>query len=221
MIFFLKKQPMKNKSNKKIIYLTFDDGPSKNTSKILDILLKYDIKATFFVCGNTTSYGEKIYTRLINEGHKIGNHTFTHNYNYLYSNEENFYKDIKKLENLLLEKIKYKPDIIRFPGGSNTTIVNDKFFMERLTTKMLLEGYQYFDWNIDSLDANKITQEKNIIVNTVLKNVKYKNKSIILFHDSTVKTTTVEALEIIIYKLKKMGYIFEVLSKNSYYVHFT
>ncbi|RKD34163.1 polysaccharide deacetylase family protein [Thermohalobacter berrensis] len=213
---------MNNFPDKKTIYLTFDDGPSKNTIKILDILKKYKVKATFFVCGNTTEFGKKVYKRIVNEGHAIGNHTFSHNYKVIYSSEEAFLKDLKKLENFLFSVAGVKPKIIRFPGGSNTSI-GKKYggikLTERLTTKVLLDGYQYFDWNVSSRDATKVTQDKEIIINSVLQDVK-DGGNIVLFHDSWPKTTTVEALPTIIEELLKRGYRFDILTKDSFYVHF-
>lgn len=207
----------------KTVYLTFDDGPSTNTGKILDILAEHDIKATFFVCGSNTEEGKKLYKRIVDEGHAIGNHTYSHNYKYIYSSEENFLEDFYRLEELIYSVTGVRPEIMRFPGGSNNTVsrrYSDDAFMERITTKILFEGYQYFDWNVDSLDASKVTQSKDVIVKAVLNGVLNNDISIVLFHDSWPKTTTVEALPIILKELLDRGYTFEPLTKDSYYKHF-
>lgn len=112
---------------------------------------------------------------------------------------------------------------MRFPGGSNTTMphkYSDSKFMRRITTKMLYDGYQYFDWNVDSKDAKVVKQNKNVIINTVLEGVRNNNPAIVLFHDSLPKTTTVEALPTIIEELIKENYTFGMLHKDSFYVQF-
>ena len=210
-------------SDRKTIYLTFDDGPSINTGKILDILKEYDIKATFFVIGKTDDESRNLYNRIIKEGHVIGNHTYSHKYDAIYSGEENFLADFRELENCIYNITGVKMDIMRFPGGSNTTIPNkycDDKFMARMTTKMLYDGYQYYDWNVDSRDAKAARQNKNIIISSVLEGIKYNNPAIVLFHDSPSKTTTVEALPIIIENLLKEDCVFKTLDKGSFYVHF-
>lgn len=114
-------------------------------------------------------------------------------------------------------------DIMRFPGGSNTTMphkYSDNRFMRRITTKILYDDYQYFDWNVDSKDAKVVKQSKDVIINSVLNGVRDNDPAIVLFHDSLPKTTTVEALPIIIEELLKEDYTFDVLRKDSFYVHF-
>ncbi|SHI68285.1 Peptidoglycan/xylan/chitin deacetylase, PgdA/CDA1 family [Geosporobacter subterraneus DSM 17957] len=209
-------------SQNKTAYLTFDDGPSSNTIKILDILKKYEIKATFFVIGSETESSKKIYRRIVEEGHVIGNHTYSHNYNKIYASVENFMEDIWKLEALLEEVAGVKPKIIRFPGGSKnqaSSRAGGKGLMADLITRLQEEGYQYFDWNVTSKDASAVTPDKEIIVRSVLEGIQGKKEAIILFHDNAPKTTTVEALPEIIEALLEKGYKFEVLSETSYYVH--
>ncbi len=211
------------KLSKKTVYLTFDDGPSINTNKILDILKEYNIRATFFVVGTSNEDSKKIYTRIVEEGHAIGNHTYSHEYRDIYASNKNFLEDFKKLEDYIYNITGIKMDIMRFPGGSNTTMphkYSDEKFMKRMITKMLYHGYQYFDWNVDSRDAKAIKQNKDVIINSVLEGVKNNDPAIVLFHDSLPKTTTVEALPIIIEELLKEDYSFKALNKDSFYVHF-
>lgn len=214
---------MTMQTNKKTVYLTFDDGPSVNTGEILDILKEYNVKATFFVVGRTDDNSKNLYNRIVKEGHAIGNHTYSHRYKTIYTSDENFLADFKKLEHYIYSITGIKMDIMRFPGGSNTIIPHkycDDKFMRRMTVKMLYDGYQYFDWNVDSGDARVAKQNKNVIISSVLEGVKYNNPAIVLLHDSLPKTTTVEALQIIIEELLKEGYTFKTLHKNSFYVHF-
>lgn len=205
---------------KKIAYLTFDDGPSPNTVKILDILKQNNIKATFFVNGGRDA---NLYKRIATEGHSIGNHTYSHDYATIYSNEEGFFKDVDKLNDELQKEIGFKPDIIRFPGGSNNQVswkYGGKDLMQKLVNDANEKGYEYFDWNVSSGDATG-----NVVdVNTLISNVKKEStpeKIIILFHDSKPKVTSVQALQPVIDYLKEKGYSFDKLDKDSFTRHFT
>lgn len=202
----------------KTVYLTFDDGPSKNTEDILDILKEEGIVATFFVIGRADEYSKSLYKRIVEEGHAIGNHTYSHNYTAIYKSVDAFVEDFTKLENLLLEASGVKPKIIRYPGGSNTLVGSDRTIHNAIIDEITKQGYVHFDWNVDSNDASKVTQDKDVIVNSVINSLR--KTSIILFHDSKPKTTTVEALPEIIKTLKDKGYSFEVLNSDGYKVQF-
>lgn len=209
------------KPGEKEAYLTFDDGPSENTSKILKILKNNDISATFFVNGH--SGYDDVYKSIINQGSIIGNHTYSHDYKTIYSSISAYNEDVEKL-NSFLEGIGIsKPTLMRFPGGSNNTISNNyggNDLMNKLTKEQITNGYQYIDWNITSGDSDKITESKDVILENVLKRAKGMKSIVILFHDSTPKTTTVEALPMIIKNLKELGYVFKTLSINSPVIHF-
>ena len=107
--------------NKKV-YLTFDDGPSKNTTQILDILDEYNIKATFFVVGKTDNYSKDIYRRIVDEGHSLGLHSYSHRYEIIYESLDNFQYDLYKLQEFLYDVTNYKANIYRFPGGSGNEV---------------------------------------------------------------------------------------------------
>ncbi|MBB6217680.1 peptidoglycan/xylan/chitin deacetylase (PgdA/CDA1 family) [Anaerosolibacter carboniphilus] len=183
----------------------------------------YKIHGTFFVNGTNASQGKELYKRIVSEGHAIGNHTYSHDYERIYTSIESYLQDHRKLETLIYEETGIRPKIIRFPGGSNNTVSHrygGKDFMRKLIQRMEEEGYQYFDWNVTSKDASSACPSKDTIIEAVLKNVEEKENAIILFHDSAAKTSTVEALPIIIEALKKKGYSFSTLTEDSYYVHF-
>ncbi|MCP1358198.1 polysaccharide deacetylase family protein [Aneurinibacillus migulanus] len=221
------KQNMKKTSqqspNKKVAYLTFDDGPSSNTSAILSILDHYKIKATFFVIGNQSERGKHMYKRIVAEGHAIGLHSYSHEYRTIYVSPTAFHQDFNQIRELVYQLTGQKPNIIRFPGGSNNHIsrkYGGKNLMHTLIQQMTREGYRYFDWNVDSRDAERVTQSRDIIIQSVLQGSKNKQKAIILLHDSQVKTTTVEALPAIIEGLRKQGFSFDVLTDQSFTYHF-
>lgn len=207
----------------KTVYLTFDDGPSENTIKILDILKEKNVKATFFPIGNNSDFAKSVYKRIIDEGHTIGNHTFSHNYATIYSSVHAYKTDFYKLQNLIKETTGVTPTIYRFPGGSNNTVHRNygpKNLIPSIIQELNKEGFIHVDWNVDSLDASKVKQNKQVIINSVLNNSKNKKHSIILFHDSQAKTTTAEALPYIIDELKKRDVVFDVLSKDSFNYQF-
>ncbi|MCM1989799.1 polysaccharide deacetylase [Oceanirhabdus seepicola] len=209
-------------SKAKIAYLTFDDGPSSNTLAILDILDKYNIKATFFVNGHEGL--EHLYKEIVNRGHVIANHTFSHDYSYVYSSVENFKEDVNKLNDFIESTTGTAPaKLLRFPGGSNNQVswsYSGKGFMNELVKDMTNEGYNYFDWNVDSKDANAYRQKKDVIVKSVLNGAKYVQKANVLMHDLGPKTTTVEALPEVIEGLISQDFIFDPLTEDAYKPHF-
>ena len=207
--------------SKKYAYLTFDDGPSKNTPKILDFLKANHIKATFFVVGDPNRM--EIYKRIVDEGHTLGVHSNTHIYREIYKSIDNFTKDIDELSHLLEKATGVKPSVLRFPGGSNNSL-SKKYsgydIMAEIIPKVKKEGYAYFDWNVDSGDAQKANQDAKIIANTVLNQARDKDYAIILMHDAAAKATTADALPAIVEGLRKQGFTFEGLTKESQPIHF-
>ena len=134
-------------SDEKIVYLTFDDGPSENTQKVLDILDQYDAKATFFITGQKPEYRPMI-KKAYDAGHTIGLHSFCHDYEIVYSSEEAYLKDLEEVGEIAKEQIGFVPCFIRFPGGSSNTVSRNYMegIMSVLVPKVLELGYQYYDW---------------------------------------------------------------------------
>lgn len=180
------------------VYLTFDDGPSSNTDKILDILNEYGVKATFFVCGKER-YTEE-YQRIVKEGHTLGMHSYSHKFREIYQSPETFKADMEMLHDFLYEVTGVDSRIIRFPGGSSNTIC-DTAVMQELIDNLSQEGLTYFDWNVSSGDAASNYISAQQIASNVLDNVERFGSVVVLMHDSAVKDTTVEALPIIIEKI--------------------
>ena len=201
-----------------ICYLTFDDGPSNNTLKILDILDAYNIKATFFVVGTAKT---QYLPQIANRGHAIGLHTKTHKYEMVYKDINSYLEDIKGISDIVYSKTGIRSNIIRFPGGSSNKISSNycKGIMTDLSKRMPELGYSYFDWNVVSGDADAAVVPANTIVANVLNRAKGKKSICVLMHDNGGKTTTVEALPQIIEGLKKMGYRFEKLTAESFGFH--
>lgn len=202
----------------RVCYLTFDDGPSPNTLKILDILKANDIQATFFVCKT----GYMPYLKNIAEaGHAIGLHSATHNYSRIYKSTDNFFSDIETLNNAVMEQIGLQLKLMRFPGGSSNTI-SKKYsagIMSKLTKEVSVRGYAYFDWNVSSGDADAALVPAAKIVKTIKSQTGSQEKVVVLMHDSAAKTTTVQALPEVIQFYRSKGYVFLPLGVNSPVVH--
>lgn len=205
-------------SGQRVCYLTFDDGPSANTLKILDILNKYGVKATFFVINSADiGYVKNIYEA----GHTVGLHTATHNYSQIYSSTDAYFNDLQQISDKVESIIGIKPTVMRFPGGSSNK-VSAKYcggIMTNLVSLVQERGYSYFDWNVSSGDADSNTPSYTYIRNNVINSAKNKNSACVLMHDSSVKTTTVQALPEIIEGLTAMGYRFEALTPETYGYH--
>lgn len=214
-----------NEDDTRTVYLTFDDGPSGNTSRILDILKQYQVPATFFVIGSDTDFAKRMYQRIVDEGHALGNHTYTHDYNTIYKSPEAFMADVLHLQDHLEEVTGTRPQVFRFPAGSNNRIhqqvqSDNPYLMVEIMLALEEKGLPYFDWNVSSTDAAEVTLDAEIIISNTLSFLGGHRNAIILMHDSTPKTTTVEALPHIIQSLKARGYTFEKLSPDSFYVRY-
>ena len=184
------------------VYLTFDDGPSIYTEQILDILKEYHLKATFFVVGKTDSRYDSVYQRIVEEGHTLGMHSFSHKYNEIYDSEEAFAKDFEMLRSFLKEKTGVECTFSRFPGGSSNTVSNVD--MNRLITYVNEQGITYFDWNISSGDAKSGYISKNQIIQNSTESLENYEDAVILLHDSGERKETLEALPELIEKIQEM-----------------
>lgn len=184
----------------KRIYLTFDDGPSRNTDKILDILKEYDVKATFFVVGKTDEESVRAYQRIVAEGHTLAMHSYSHKYSEIYASKESFEQDLRQLQEYLYQITGVWPRFYRFPGGSSNTV--SKVDMQELIEYLNESGITYFDWNIASGDAISGQLGKDTIVNNCIGGIKAKQECMILMHDASDKNSTVEALSPLIEQVR-------------------
>lgn len=184
---------------KKKVYLTFDDGPSANTDEILDILKKYNIKATFFVVGKTDETSREAYRRIVEEGHTLGMHSYSHVYDVIYSSREEFEVDLLKLQTYLYQETGVSVRYYRFPGGSSNTISNVD--MQEFISCLHERGIEYYDWNVSNGDGAGVTPEVDVLVENVMKDIEKYESPMVLMHDDVNKYRTVEALEELIQKL--------------------
>mgnify|MGYP004530250687 FL=1 len=185
------------------VYLTFDDGPSENTNAILDILDDYGIKATFFVTGKEDEASKAAYQRIVAEGHTIAMHSYSHKYSELYASKEAFQEDFERIQNLIYDTTGVECHYYRFPGGSSNKVSNTD--MSEFISYLNEQGITYYDWNVSSGDATSRAFTADELVENVMSDVvKYKT-SVVLLHDATVKTTTVQALPAMIEALQQAG----------------
>ena len=206
----------------KVVYLTFDDGPSsKSTAKIIEILKLYDIKATFFVQGrNVVKNSESL--KLIHEaGHAIGNHSYSHNYTLIYSDEDSFWEDFEKCQETIFSVIGIYPELYRFPGGSTAAVdLNGESFVKLINAELLEMGMQHCDWNIDSGDAASSYASAGTIKSNTFSQIGKKKNAVVLMHDADAKASTIEALPEVIEYYLAMGYRFDIIKPNGYVAQF-
>lgn len=184
------------------VYLTFDDGPSSNTNKILDILAQYDVKATFFVVGKEGEWAEDAYRRIVEEGHTLGMHSYTHVYQSIYASVEAYAEDLNRLRDYLYEVTGTESRFVRFPGGSSNTVSDVS--MREFISYLNEEGITYFDWNVSSGDAGSKLLEPEEIVENCINGMGNKDTVVILMHDAAGRPTTVEALPALIERIQEM-----------------
>lgn len=197
-------------TGEKFIYLTFDDGPGANTPRLLDILKKYNVPATFFVVN--TRYISTI-QRAAEEGHTIAIHTATHKFSQIYASEEAYFNDLYQMQDIIRNYTGKTADILRFPGGSSNTVSSfNAGIMSRLTEQVQQKGFAYFDWNVDSNDAGGAKTAAQVY-NNVVSGIGKKQNAVVLMHD--IKSYSVDAVEKIIVWGLENGYTFRALTKES------
>lgn len=201
--------------NQKLVHLTFDDGPSKYTSQVLDALDVYGIKATFFVTYTENPELQQYYKEIVNRGHTIAIHTASHDYKNIYASVENYLEDFYKVYQLVSEQTGVKPTLFRYPGGS--TSLNKYAAGAGIAKEMENRGFVYFDWNVSSGDGgSKATQES--VLQSITTNVVKYQESIVLMHDTREPTVTI--LPEVLKQLVEMGCKFEPLSQESRPIQF-
>lgn len=184
------------------VYLTFDDGPSIYTEKILDILDEYDVKATFFVVGKEGEWAETALRDIVERGHTLGMHSYTHKYTEIYASVEAFAEDFVRLRGYLEEVTGVISNVYRFPGGSSNTISD--LDMHNFSEYLDSWDVRFFDWNAASGDGGRTLLSADELVKNSLLGIEKRETTIILLHDAAGKPTTVEALPAIIENILAM-----------------
>ena len=206
--------------DKKVVFLTFDDGPSIQTEKVLNILEEKGVQGTFFILGENIKKSEKnkdVIKKIVESGNSLGNHTYTHDFKKLYPGGnidlDAFMKEYKDTENELKEILgdNFKNNLVRFPGGENTRIYKkDKNLAETLKV-FDEEGISSIDWNALNGDAEGRSYSNDEMINYVKRSSADKNHVVILMHDSAPKEKTVQILPEVIDYYKSQGYEFKII----------
>lgn len=204
------------KPDQKTVYLTFDDGPSANTDKILEILNRYGVHATWFVVG-TSSHLDSI-EKIWDDGNQVGLHSQTHDYSTDYATDTSYEQGLETLAGEVEQRLGFKPTVIRFPGGSKNSY--DGKVADGSINAVTAAGLHYFDWNVENGDATGNNLPVSKLVANVEKEAAGDNSCCVLMHDLESKSTTVEALPQIIQYFIDQGYTFDVLTASSCGYHF-
>ncbi|MDZ5608721.1 polysaccharide deacetylase family protein [Bacillus pseudomycoides] len=192
----------------KVVYLTFDDGPSTLTGEFLDVLKENNVKATFFMQGSNlqnTSYQENV-KRAVKEGHYIGAHSMTHNSDKLYKKGQ-FVPEMKETLSLIHDITGTNPKLVRPPYGSAPGLKN-----QQMRDQIVEAGIKVWDWTIDSYDW-KLKDNPNQIIENVKKTTT-EEVEVVLMHE---KPQTLQALPEIINFYKEKGYEFGVYNDADHF----
>ena len=196
-------KPTDDTTTKKV-YLTFDDGPGSQSGKILDILKKNHVKATFFVTGKEDASSKKIYQRIVKEGHTLAMHSYLHIQDVIYDSKEAFEKDLKQINRCLYEATGVHTKFYRFPGGSSTQ--NTSLPIQNFIDVLKKNHYLNLDWNVISPDINNANATKEQVVTGVMQGVDAYDTAVVLMYDVADKPMTVKALPSIIKQIKAKNY---------------
>ena len=200
----------------KTIYLTFDDGPSANTERLLDTLDAYGAKATFFVTACHPDYQDWI-GEAARRGHSIGIHSATHDYLTIYQSEEAYFADLNQMQEIIREQTGQETRLVRFPGGSSNTVSSyDPGIVTQLAEDFRAMGYVYFDWNVTAADTAPDASRYTVIEN-IRDGVRQHDASIVLQHDTN--SFSVDAVEAILQWGIENGYTFRALDVTSPTAH--
>ncbi|MGN1031394.1 MAG: polysaccharide deacetylase family protein [Butyricicoccaceae bacterium] len=179
----------------KVCYLTFDDGPSENTVKILDTLKEYNAKATFFIVGTEISGHEDVIKRMADEGHTVAIHCNQHEYGKLYASVDDYLKDFNEVYQKLYEITGQYPKCFRFPGGSNNVIAERHDTTQAIIDEMTARGFDYYDWNAYTGDAESGSSASRVYSKAVSEvSGSARSEVILLAHDAAAKTDTADQL---------------------------
>ncbi len=193
------------------VYLTFDDGPSKeNTLRILDTLKAHGIHATFFVVGTNVTAHPEIIQRIVAEGHALGVHSDTHDYKNIYVSVDTLLNDYEICLNKIKAITDYPVTVCRLPGGSINAY--NYGFYQQLNSELLRRGFVYYDWNVDSGDATPKKNSPASIVSGVLTTIGKQKNANVLMHDSGGQTYSADNLDQIVTSLQASNVTFDVLS---------
>lgn len=208
----VKDVPAQAADDKSAVYLTFDDGPSKNTAIVLDALKAANAHATFFVIGKNIAGHEALLKRMVDEGHAVAIHTYAHDYKAIYASVDAYLDDFQKTYQAVYDACGVYPTMFRFPGGSINGYNGGLY--QQLIAEMTRRGFVYYDWSVSSEDAagKKLTSEQ--VAANVVDGVSRSGHPVVLMHDSGDKASTAQAVASIVQQLTAKGYTCKALAND-------
>lgn len=204
-------------ADEKIVFLTFDDGPSRNTIEILNVLKKYNVNGTFFVLGSAVKNNPKYLKEIFESGNAIGNHTYNHSYKKIYPNQAVSISDYMEEYNKTEDEIRkilgdeFSSNLIRMPGGEMSREFYNDPNLSSFKDRLKRENIASIDWNALNGDAEGKNYSVNELVDYAKKSAAGKNHVVLLMHDTEQKYLTVRALPEIIEYFKSEGYSFKIM----------
>ncbi len=205
-------KPLVYTAEENVCYLTFDDGPGALTPDLLALLSELDVQATFFVTGEYSRQHPNLLRDIADDGHSIGVHTYSHEYDIIYSSVEAYLSDFDQLYRLILDSTGSPPEIFRFPGGS-VNAYNQTIYTP-LIAEMSRRGFVYFDWNVSAQDAVVGNMSSDTLANNVLQGVSNQSRLVVLMHDHADNTALLSALPTIVQELREQGFRFDTLDNT-------
>lgn len=197
-------------SEEKVIYLTFDDGPSKGPcNEVLDVLKAENVLGTFFILGNEIKGNEETLKRIYAEGHSIGLHSMTHERNNLYNSDSDFLKEMLQVQKTIEKTTGYKSTILRFPFGCN----NNTYTLKKSLVNLLHENnFKIYDWTQDSKDGEYYSSSPEVFYKA---SISKDSNIVLLMHCGTINKNSPKALGNIIKYYKSQNYIFKTISNDT------
>lgn len=219
-LYMNRTQPVSAAVNQYKVYLTLDDGPSRNTEKVLNILKENNIKATFFVVDQTNDYEISLYQRIVTEGHSLGLHSYTHDTKKIYASGDNYIEDFERLRDHIFDETGVSPKISRMVGGSHSRLCPEDVRIQ-VVDYFTDNGYACYDWDIDPLDSGAQVLPADTIAKNIIKAAEKKQNQdlVILLHDDGVRKTLPDALNIIIPYFIEHNYVFDTLDADTVLIH--
>lgn len=210
----LRTEALTDHPEKPNVYLTFDDGPSQNTDKILDVLAQENVRATFFCIAREGTENAARYQRIAQEGHTLAIHSYSHDYRSIYADMDSFKEDVTGISDFIFGVTGVVPEFYRFPGGSSNNV--SQVSMKKCIRYIKKKGLTYFDWNAQNDDATGKPYSSSQLVERAMKSVKAAGENVVLLmHDEKTKTATAESLPELIQILKEEGYDILPITKET------
>ncbi|MFN4214579.1 polysaccharide deacetylase family protein [Exiguobacterium sp.] len=197
--------------DKRLVYMTFDDGPRPETLLLLDVLRKHQVKATFFILGKQIKANEATLKRIVAEGHVLGLHSMTHDKKQFYKSPYTAVEEMKRVQQLIFETTGVKTNVMRVPYGSVPHMTKPH------RDAMTKVGFHMWDWNVDSLDWKRKNEPRLLQYETIRHVRANAIASVVLMHDQSISPAS---LDYVLRHLKREQYVFTTIADSTPPYHF-